>query len=116
MEYLVYAHIAKGIDGYAYIGMGDENRPYSSWRRSDKEHKQLIKSKALDVEILSRHDNQQDAFDEERHMIRIHQPYFNKYMYDRNVKPSSELTDKEIKMRKIEREQWWSNRQSLEAQ
>jgi hypothetical protein len=115
MEYLVYAHIAKGIDGYAYIGMGDEHRPYSSWRRADKEHKQLIKSKALDVEILSRHDNKQDAFDEERHMIRLHQPHFNQVMYIR-PKPSSELTDKEIKMRRIEREMWWSNRQSLEAQ
>jgi len=117
MDYVVYAHIAKDIDGYAYIGMGDKNRPRSSWRRSDKRHIELIENNELEVVILSHHDTKEDAFMQERHMIRMHRPYFNKMMYNNNFqyKPSKDLTRKEILMRKRERAVWWKRRE-LEQQ
>ena len=101
-KYVVYAHIAKDIDGYAYIGSGIRKRPYSSGRRSDAEHIRLIDSNELEVKILSEHDTKEEAFDEERHMIRVHVPHFNKTMYMNGYKPSSELTPHDIKLRKIE--------------
>jgi hypothetical protein len=100
-KYIVYAHIAKDIDGYAYVGSGIRKRPYSSGRRSDAEHIRLIDNNELEVKILSEHDTKEEAFMHEIHMIRLHTPHFNRTMYTHS-KPSSELTNQEIIFRKIE--------------
>tara|TARA_B110000858_G_scaffold176120_1_gene210085 strand:+ start:660 stop:1019 length:360 start_codon:yes stop_codon:yes gene_type:complete len=104
MDYVVYAHIAKDIEGYAYIGMGNRDRPRSSWRRSDKRHVELIENGELEVKILGEYETKDEAFLHERHLIKLHQPHFNRFMYHNShkAKPSSELTPIEIKFRKIE--------------
>lgn len=102
MNYVVYAHIAKDIDGYAYIGMGDRDRPRSSFRRSDHRHIELIENNELEVVILNEYKTKEEAFEQERHLIRMHRPHFNRIMYMNKAKPSKDLNKKEILMRKKE--------------
>ena len=100
--YYVYGHKEKGKDEYVYIGSGEGKRPYHVNQRTCDYHRDLMRNKELDVEIISSHGNKEDAFIQEKHLIVLHKPKLNKMVYF-SGKKTDELTPLEIDLRKKER-------------
>lgn len=92
--YYVYVH--KQNEKIVYIGKGSRQRAISS----DKREYNIAKDN-IEVEIVARFDNSQEAQMLERKLINLHKPKYNKYNVEHKKTKDEEINENYKKMFKF---------------